>query len=85
MKIEVIKNKTLKDYESWPIWTCDSSEFDWEYLEEEHCYIIKGNVTITHGNGGKVDIAAGDYVIFPKNLKCKWKVLTPVKKHYTFK
>ena len=84
MKIEVIKNKNIKDYISWGIWTCDSSEFEWEYSEEEHCYIIEGEVTV-EGSENTVDIIAGDYVIFPKGLKSFWRVKKPIKKHYTFK
>ena len=46
MKILVLKNKNLSDFESWPIWQCNPSRFDWEYEEEEHCFIISGKVTV---------------------------------------
>ena len=84
MKIEIIKGKNIEDYTSWGIWGCDSSEFDWEYAEEEHCYIVEGEVTVK-GSENTVKIVPGDYVIFPKGLKCFWKVIKPIKKHYTFK
>ena len=84
MKIQVIKNKNLEDYKSWPIWTCDPSEFDWEYDQEEHCYIVEGEVTV-EGSENTVTAIPGDYVIFPQGLKCFWKVHKAIKKHYTFK
>ena len=84
MKINVIKNKNIKDFNSWPIWSCEVSEFDWEYNQEEHCIIIEGEITVI-GPENTVKISEGDYVIFPKGLKCKWKVYKPVKKFYTFK
>ena len=32
----------------------------------------------------EIKISKGDYVIFPKGLKCRWKVMKPVRKHYNF-
>lgn len=84
MKIKVIKNKNICDFKSWPIWTCEESKFDWQYEQEEHCYIINGNVTISTSDG-KVNIGEGDYVIFPEGLKCIWEVHKAIKKHYFFK
>ena len=46
MKIKVIKNKKLSDFQSWPIWKCEPSKFDWEYTQEEHCFIIEGEVKV---------------------------------------
>ena len=84
MLIEVHKNKKLDNFSSWPTWSCKPSEFDWEYDQEEHCYIIEGKVTV-EGEKNTVTIKPGDYVIFPKGLKCKWSVHKYIKKHYTFK
>ena len=84
MKIEIIKNKNIEDYKNWSIWTCEPSKFDWEYDQEEHCYIIEGRVQVI-GSENTVDIEPGDYVIFPKGLKCNWNVSEPIRKHYTFK
>ena len=84
MKIQVIKNKKQSDFQSWPIWECEPSIFNWEYEQEEHYYIINGNVTIV-GKSNTIKIKSGDYVIFPKGLKCIWKVHTSVKKYYIFK
>jgi hypothetical protein len=68
---------------SWPIWTCDISEFDWEYGEKESCFILGGKVEVT-AKLETVNFSAGDFVIFPKGLKCRWKVIKPVRKHYSF-
>jgi len=84
MKIQVLKNKNSEEYESWPIWECEPSKFDWEYAEEEHCYIIQGDVTVAT-NQNTIRIRTGDYVIFPKGLKCNWEVHKSIKKYYTFK
>ena len=84
MKMKILKNKKLEDYKSWPIWECEPSKFDWEYTKEEHCYIIEGDVTVTT-NQNTLKIRSGDYVIFPKGLKCNWEVHESIKKYYTFK
>ena len=84
MKIQIFKNKNLSDFKSWPIWECQPSTFNWEYSEEEHCYIIEGDVTVIE-NGNIVHIKKGDYVIFPKGLKCNWEVHKAFKKYYIFK
>ena len=34
--------------------------------------------------GGSAEFSAGDYVIFPKGLKCTWKVAEDITKHYKF-
>ena len=84
MKIKIIKNKRLSDFQTWPIWSCEPSKFDWEYEQEEHCFIIDGKVTVI-GPKNIVNIEPGDYVIFPKGLQCIWEVHKSIKKHYTFK
>ena len=30
-----------KGIRSWSTWSCDKSEFPWEYSEKESCYIIE--------------------------------------------
>lgn len=67
----------------WPIWTKEVSEFDWSYSQIEQCHFLEGEVDITAG-GKKWHITAGDYVVFPKGLNCKWIIKKPAKKHYNF-
>ena len=68
---------------SWAIWTCDASEFDWEYGEKESCLLLEGKVEVKT-DFETVNFSAGDFVVFPRGLKCRWKVIAPVRKHYTF-
>ena len=84
MKIKLIKNNNLQDFINWSIWECPTSKFNWEYDKEEHCFIIKVDIIVSTKNQ-TVNISEGDYVIFPKNLKCYWEVIKPVKKYYIFK
>jgi len=84
MLIEVIKNKNIEDFKSWSIWTCEPGKFDWEYDQEEHCFVIEGKVTV-EGPENIVTISKGDYVIFPKGLQCIWTVHESIKKQYSFK
>jgi uncharacterized cupin superfamily protein len=73
-------------YKGWPIWTCDVSEFDWDYTQTEKCLILEGKVTVADRpeSGESVSFGPGDYVMFPVGLKCVWKVTEPVRKHYNF-
>lgn len=69
--------------QSWPIWKKNACTFEWEYSEKETCLLIEGQVTVTDGNGS-VSFAAGDLVIFPKDLQCTWHITKSVSKHYNF-
>lgn len=82
-KPTVQKLKEL-DVESWPIWKKEVSEFRWEYDEKETCYILEGDVIVTPEKGEQVRFGQGDLVVFNSGLKCIWKVLSPVRKHYRF-
>jgi uncharacterized cupin superfamily protein len=72
------------DVESWPIWKKEISEFQWEYDEKETCYILEGEVIVTPEKGTPVSFGKGDLVIFSRGLKCSWKIIKAVKKHYRF-
>ncbi len=69
---------------SWPIWNCDVSEFPWTYDRRETCYLLEGEVVVTPDRGSAVPIKAGDLVIFPAGMSCRWNVLQAVRKHYQF-
>ena len=87
MKIEVVrltkKDVSEKGVFSWPIWTCGISEFDWEYDQQESCLLLEGNVEVS-SDIETVKFGSGDFVVFPRGLKCRWKVTSPVRKHYSF-
>ena len=71
---------------NWPIWSCQPSEFDWDYTQTETCLVLEGSVTVTDrpDNGQSISFGPGDLVVFPVGLKCIWKVEAAVKKHYDF-
>ncbi len=69
---------------SWNPWECEESEFDWQYDQEEWCYLFDGRAIIKTETGEKIKIKKGDLVKFFKGLKCKWNVINRVRKVYTF-
>ena len=77
---EEVNNKGVL---SWPIWECEVSEFDWEYDQRESCLLLEGEVEVK-SDFETVKFGGGDFVVFPKGLTCKWKVIRPVRKHYSF-
>ena len=68
---------------TWPTWHSEPSTFEWTYAEKETCLLIEGKVTVTSGTDS-VHFAAGDMVVFPKDLVCVWNVQEPVTKYYSF-
>lgn len=66
----------------WPVWECNNSDFLWHYEQREVCFIVEGEVLVTPDDGAPVQLQAGDLVLFPAGLSCRWAVLKPVKKHF---
>ena len=85
IKIDKLSDEEINNLDvlSWPIWTCDVSEFDWEYEQKESCLLLEGEVEVKT-DIETVNFSAGDFVVFPRGLKCHWNVIKPVRKHYTF-
>lgn len=85
MKPKVTKpnQNEKKEAESWPIWEKEESTFPWEYDEQETCLILKGKAIVNCAEG-KVEFGSGDYVIFPRGLKCTWEIKDKIKKRYKF-
>ena len=87
---DVIVRKPTAEEEAecktWPTWSCDISNFPWEYQQKETCLILEGEVTVTNqtDDGESVSFGPGDYVEFPQGFECIWRVAKPVKKHYKF-
>jgi len=86
MKPQIRKPTDAEKQEAstWPIWSKQASEFPWQYDEQETCLILEGQVTVTNEEGETFDFGAGDYVIFPRGMKCRWHVKQDVRKHYKF-
>jgi len=72
-----------REFETWPVWEKEESEFDWEYSDKETCYILQGKAQVFDENGAiLVEFGKGDLVVFPPGLRCKWKILENMRKHY---
>lgn len=86
VKITKPTQQQLKELkvDTWPIWECEISKFDWYYDEDETCYILEGKVIVETEDGKKYEIQKGDLVTFPKGLKCVWDVKEPIRKRYSF-
>ena len=87
MNIKIIKiteDEIIKqNIRSWPVWSCGVSEFDWEYSEKESCLLLEGEVEVK-SDFETVKFSTGDYVVFPRGLKCRWNVIRAIRKHYSF-
>ncbi|KAJ4462136.1 putative enzyme of the cupin superfamily protein [Paratrimastix pyriformis] len=72
--------------QQWPVWEKEVSEFPWEYEQKEVCLVISGEVEVTSINSNQMPVRfhAGQLVSFPAGLRCVWKVISPIRKHYNF-
>ena len=87
---EIKKEKPTKEeiekyLKEWSTWECDPSTFDWEYGSDESAYIIEGEVEVENEEGQVTSIKAGDFVTFPRGMKCVWNVKKKLRKVYSFK
>ncbi len=78
MKLEV-----LGAYD-WPIWRKEVSTFDWTYDQQETCYIVRGEFTVTPEGGEPQHFKRGDLITFPAGMKCVWEITKDVEKHYDY-
>ena len=85
MDVEIYRptHKEEQVAKTWPIWEKEPSEFDWQYDEKEACYIIEGKAKVIF-EGKEAWFEAGDMVIFPQGLACRWVIEKKIKKHYKF-
>lgn len=67
----------------WSVWECAPSQFDWHYDQTEKAYLYEGKVKVKTPSE-EVEIKAGDFVTFPKDLGCSWNVIEKVRKVYKF-
>jgi hypothetical protein len=75
--------KKSKGISKWSVWEKGVSQFDWFYDSTEYCLILEGRAEI-ESVSEKTEISAGDFVTFPKGLKCVWTIKEPIRKHYKF-
>jgi len=70
---------------NWPVWEKEVSSFPWHYDLKESCYILLGEAVVTDDDSGEeYHIKAGDFVIFPAEMSCRWDIKKSIKKHYNF-
>ena len=67
----------------WAVWSCEPSTFDWHYDSVEKAYVYEGRVKVKTDDE-EVEIKAGDFVTFPKDMDCTWEVLETIRKVYRF-
>jgi uncharacterized cupin superfamily protein len=82
-KVKKPSEKERQEAETWPTWEKEESKFPWEYGEQETCLILEGKALIKMPEG-TIEFGAGDYVVFPKGLKCTWEIKEKIRKHYNF-
>ena len=51
---------------------------EWFYDEKTVCLFTEGKAVVEH-HGIRTSIDAGDLVVFPEGLNCRWEVLEPVR------
>ncbi|MGD2118078.1 MAG: cupin domain-containing protein [Chromatiales bacterium] len=68
----------------WPIWRKEASTFDWTYDQQETCYIVRGEFSVTPEGGQAQHFKRGDLITFPAGMKCVWQITKDVEKHYDF-
>ena len=84
-----VTSEYKKEAKKWSKWDSKNRKsFPFFYATEERVLILEGLAEITPTNGcetesnGSVTFGKGDAVTFHKGLKCKWKILKRMKKHY---
>lgn len=63
----------------------DPDEVIIEYDRTDQVYILEGKVIVTADGEPSVTIIPGDYVIYPKGLKCSYKVTEDLRECYAYK
>ena len=73
-----------KGIRSWSTWSCDKSDFPWEYSERETCYIIEGQVDVEIVMVYTVSFCVRDCGSFDQGGSCTWHVHQGIYKHFAF-
>jgi len=64
------------------IWECEVGKWHVSYTENEFCYLLKGKVTLTDGNGVQTTLTAGDAFVVPAGFKGTWETVETCRKYY---
>jgi uncharacterized cupin superfamily protein len=65
------------------VWECTPGRFTADRTaSSEFCHFISGLIEMTHADGTKVRLGAGDAINLPLGWKGEWRVLEQVRKLY---
>ncbi|MES2433241.1 MAG: cupin domain-containing protein [Pseudomonadota bacterium] len=65
------------------VWECTPGRFTADRsASSEFCHFISGKIEMTHADGSKVQLGAGDAIALPLGWKGEWRVIERVRKLY---
>ena len=65
------------------VWECTPGRFTADRSQSsEFCHFISGKIEMTHADGSKVQLGAGDAIALPLGWKGEWRVIEQVRKLY---
>ena len=65
------------------VWECTPGSFTADRSQSsEFCHFISGKIEMTHADGSKVQLGAGDAIALPLGWKGEWRVIEQVRKLY---
>lgn len=82
MQVRKANASDVRITESWDNWSREPSEFVWYYEDNESCYIMEGEATVTDRLGNSISFGPGDWVEFEKGLHCNWRITKKISKKY---
>ncbi len=66
-------------------WEATPGTYYAEYSGWEFVHLIEGKAEITPDGGHTVTVGPGDAFVFEADFKGHWKIIEPIKKHFTIK
>ena len=65
------------------VWECTPGRFTADRsASSEFCHFISGKIEMTHADGSKVQLGAGDAIALPLGWTGEWQVIEQVRKLY---
>lgn len=66
----------------WPIYASGVDDFEHRFTQDETCYVIEGEVTVTPRGGAPLVFRKGDLATFARGTVVRWDMRVPFRKHY---
>jgi len=66
----------------WPIYASGVDDFEHRFAQDETCYVIEGEVTVTPRGGASFVFRKGDLATFARGTVVRWDMRVPFRKHY---